>query len=898
MNYPGRLAARLLIYKEKPMIGKFCANWVWLGIFFWFWGCGAVWAAPGPRVERLSNGLTVIVDEDHSAPVAAMQYWVGAGSRTETDKQAGITHLIEHMIFKGTQKRKPGELAWEIESMGGSINAYTGPDYTVYHVTIASRFAWEGLEALTDAIQHASFDPLELDQEKKVVLEEIRMGEDRPQVRLQKALFAEVYKTHPYGRPVIGYPETVSSLTREDLLAYVKKLYVPGNITLILAGDLDAQEALDRVRKLWEEWERPLADLPQVKREPTQEALRTVVLRQEVSEAHLRLVFPIPGAAHPDVPALDVLAVILGDGESSRLEQRLRDQSGLVYSVGAESYTPLDPGLFVVHARLDSKNLDSALRLSLEEIQQVKSFGVSSKELDKARLQVEAALIRSRETMAGRARVLGQFLMLQGNIAKEKEYLEAIKKVSSEDLKRVAAKYLLGERLTVGLLLPQESREEMSQERLRKIVEQALKKQFQSAQALIPSSVFTYKEVLPNGLILLVKESRQVPTVAVRAVFLGGSRFETPQTAGISKVVAHMLTRGTTSRSAQDLAQEVESMAGSLEGFSGRNSLGLQADFLSRFFPQAMELLSDVLMNPTFPEQELEKEKPRLIASVRREKDQPTRQVMRIFSETLFKVHPYGLRPEGTEESLGALKRDDLKAFASKYLIPSNGVLSVVGDVSLDEARKWVKRYLGGWTSPGFVPPVVAQEPPLEGARELRQEAPLQQVHVVLGFPGTTLQSPDRFALEVLDTILAGQGGRLFRELRDRQGLAYSVTSFSQVGLDPGYFGTYIATSPENLENALRGLRNELQEVASREVSPEELERAKKSIVGNYEIGQQTHAAQAMTLALDERYGLGYDFGPQYLKSIQEITSRQVLEAARQYLDFDRSVTVVLGQGP
>lgn len=879
------------------MLRKFRAISILFGILFCLGGWAEASQAPGPMVETLPNGLTVIVDEDHSAPVAAIQYWVGAGSRTETQNQAGITHLIEHMIFKGTTKRKPGELAWEIESLGGSINAYTGPDYTVYHLTIASRFAQEGLEALTDAVQNAIFDPQELDQEKKVVLEEIRMGEDRPQVRLQKALFAEVYKVHPYGRPVIGYPETVSSLSREDLLAYVGKLYVPKNMTLIMAGDLDSSAALQWAKRLWEHWDRPGGAPPQVTQEPLQENIRTVVLRQDVSEAHMRLVFPIPGAAHPDVPALDVLAMILGDGESSRLEQTLRTQRGLVYSVGAESYTPLDPGLFVVHARLDPSNLDSALRLSLEEIQKLKTGGVSSKELEKARLQVEAGLIHARETMSGRARILGQFLMLQGDISKEKEYLEAVRRVSSEDLKRVAAKYLLGERLTVGLLLPRESPQQIIQERIVQTIEQALEQKVQAAPILTQSQGSVHKEVLSNGLTILIKESHQVPTVAIRAVFLGGSRFETPQTAGISKVVAHMLTRGTTSRSAQDLAQEVEAMAGSLEGFSGRNSLGLQADFLSRFFPQAMELLSDVLMNPTFPEQELEKERPRLIASVRREKDQPTRQVMRIFAETLFKVHPYGLRPEGTEESIKGIKTSDLKAFAARFLVPSNGVISVVGDVSLDEARKWIKRYLGSWSSEPFVQPSVPQEPLLQEPRETRQEAPLQQVHVVLGFPGTTLQSSDRFALEVLDTILSGQGGRLFRELRDRRGLAYSVTSFSQLGLDPGYFGTYIATSPQNLETALAGLRKELQEVARQEVSPEELDRAKRNIVGNYEIGLQTHAAQATALALDERYGLGYDFGARYLEAIQKVSSGQVLEAARKYLNLDRSVTVVLGQG-
>jgi zinc protease len=855
-------------------------------------------ASSQPTVRSLPNGLSVIIEEDHSAPVVAMQYWVKAGSRTEQDREAGITHLIEHMIFKGTEKSKAGELAWTIESLGGSINAYTTPDYTVYHVTIASRFARQGMEVLTDAIQHATFDSQELDQEKKVVLEELRMGEDRPQVRLQKALFAEIYKVHPYRRPVIGYPETVSSFTREDLLAYVNRLYVPENMTLILTGDLDSNTALGWAEELWGEWRRRREPPVQVQQEPSQHGIRTVLLKQRTSEAHLRLAFPIPGAAHPDVPALDLLAMVLGEGESSRLDQRLRAQSGLVHSVGSESYTPLDPGLFQVHARLDPAHLVSAIGSILEELQRVKADGVSVGELHKARLQVEASLIQARETMGGKARVLGQFLMLHGDISKEREYLEAIRSVTPQDIRRVAKEYLSWERLTVAALLPQESPQEINQERLTEVLARIKDLKAPASSPVGPPSRATFREVLPNGLTLLVKESHEVPTVAVRAVFLGGSRFETSKTAGISTVVAHMLTRGTRSRSALDMAREVEAMAGSLEGFSGRNSFGIQADFLSRFFPQAMELLSDALLNATFPQDELERERPRLLAALRREKDQPTRLVMRLFAQTLFRVHPYGLRQDGTEESLTALNSQDLKDFAARWLIPSNGVIAIVGDVGQDEARKWVNRYLGAWRSQQFHPPSVPQEPPMEGPRELRQEGPLKQAHLVLGFPGAALGDQDRFALEVLDTILSGQGGRLFRELRDREGLAYSVTSFSQVGLDPGYFGTYIATSPENLQRAMEGLRHELRKVASSPVSPQELERAKQNIVGSYEIGQQTHAAQAMSMALDERYGLGHDFGSRYLKAIQEITAEQVLQAAKKYLVLDRCVTVVLGPGP
>lgn len=847
-------------------------------------------------LHTLNNGLRVVIHEDHSAPVVAIQYWVGAGSRTESDMEAGITHLIEHMIFKGTPTKGPGELAWAVESAGGSINAYTSLDLTVYHVTIASRFSKLGLDVLTDAIQNASFDPLELEQEKKVVLEELRMGEDRPETRLYKALFANAYRVHPYRRPIIGYEETVSKFTREDILNYVQRLYVPENMAVIVAGDVDTGAVLGWIKGLWENWERPAKKLPDIPGEPLQDSVRAVLLRQRTTETHLRLAFPIPNARHPDVPALDLLAMILGDGESSRLEKRIRTEKRLVHTIGADSFTPLDPGLLLVHARLESGNLKDALIAIWKELMELRNDEVGQDELDRAKLQIEASLIKAKETMSGKARLLGQFLFLHGDVNYERRYLEAVKKVSTEDIKRVAQEYLSRDRLTLAVLLPEEAPQELQADELTTLLAQVHEPP-QSPVTPSPSPLQpeVYREVLPNGLTLLVKEAHDVPTVSIRAVFLGGSRFEPKELPGLSKVVAHMLTRGTTSRTAQKLAQEVESLAGYLEGFSGRNSLGLEADFLSRFFPNAIEFVADCLMNATFPEEELQGERPRLMASVRRERDQPTKWVMRLFSETLFRVHPYGMRMEGTEESIASMKRDHLVEFATRILVPGNCVLAIVGDVQAQEARKWVVRHLGQWNAPPFRPPEVPVEPPMEGPREAREAGELNQVHIVLGFPGTTLNSPERYALEVLDTILSGQGGRLFRELRDKKGLAYSVTSFSRLGLDPGYFGTYIATSPENFSMALEGLRTELQRITLDEVSPEELERAKRHIIGTYEIGQQTHGAQAMTMALDERYGLGYGFGRRYLESIEAVRAKDVVDVARKYLRMDRAVTAIVG---
>lgn len=853
----------------------------------------------GPTVMSLPNGLTVVIQEDHSAPVVAIQYWVRAGSRTESDREAGITHLIEHMIFKGTPSRPVGEVARAIEAVGGVINAYTSFDYTVYHVTIASRYALLGLETLTDAVRNPLFDPLELELEKKVVLEELRSGEDRPAVRLHRGLFAKAYEVHPYRRPIIGFPETVSSFTRQDLMDYVRRLYVPSNVVLIVAGDVDRDATLLEIHRLLEDWSPSPPEAPIPMAEPTQDGMRTLVMREEASEAHILLAFPIPAVTHEDVPAIDLLAMILGEGESSRLERTVRSEKGLVYTIGASSYTPQDPGVFLVHATLDPQRLQEALPLILEQGFRLGRERASQAELEKARINVEAGLVRAKETMEGKARIMGQFQLLYGDLRQEQAYIDAIHRVTLADIERVARTYLRPERLTLGVLLPEGSAVEVSPSDLERLTQDAFsRRSADPARQDGTGCAETHREVLENGLTLLVKESHDTPTVSIRAVFLGGTRYETPMKAGIGALFSQMLTRGTKGRSAEKLARDVESLGGSLQGFSGRNSMGISAEFLSRFFPQSLELLSDVLLQPSFDPGELEKERTLVLAALRREQDQPSSMVFRLFAETLYRVHPYGLRRLGTVESIQGLGREDLQKVHRELLQPENCVLAIVGDVSVDEALRWSRRYLGQWKGGGFRPPSVPQEPPLREIRVARRPLPKQQTHIVLGFPGTTLDHADRFPLEVLDAVLSGQGGRLFRELRDRQGLAYSVTSFSQLGLDPGYFGTYIATSPGNVEAAIRGLKTELERVARDEITADELERAKRYIIGTYEIGQQSHAAQAMTMGLDERYGLGFAFGKRFVSGIEQVTADQVYRVARKYIRMDSYVLAIVGPDP
>lgn len=864
---------------------------------------------PAPRAQArtgdterrtLPNGLTVVLQEDHSAPVVAVQVWVKAGSRYETDREAGITHLIEHMIFKGTERRGPGQVAREIEASGGNINAYTSFDQTVYHVVLPSRHLGLGLDVLSDAVGHSLFDPAELEREKAVVIEEIRQRDDQPQVRLSKALFRAAYEVHPYRRPVIGFEETVASFSRADVMAYLAKWYWPGNLTLVVAGDIDPKQAWPLIEKTFGQASYPgdgvsEADLAP---EPPQRQPRLVSLGGDVQEAYLDLAFHIPGVAHDDSYALDVLAEVLGEGASSRLYQKVKQEKELVYSVEASAFTPLDPGLFFISASLSPAKTQEALGALLEETWRLRHEGPTAAELAKARLNIEAGFVRGRATAEGRARELGYFEAIMGDWRLSQEYLARIGAVSAEDVRRVAAAYLRPENMTVALLAPAGQEGALSD----KAVLAAAKRAAEAAAPTTPAKrggegpATAARYVLPNGMRLIVKQNPGSGTVAVQAAVLGGQRYEPAGQAGVANFAAAMLTKGAAGRSAVQIARLTDSMAAGLSGFSGRNSMGLTGDFLAERFGEGMALFADVLRRPDFPAAEVEKMRVVLLAAIKSRQDELSAVAFDLFNAALHGPHPYSRTLLGTPESVQTLKPSDLKEFWGRYVQPQAMVLTVVGDIDPAEARLQVEELFGDWQGePAPTPPIPAQEPPREVTRVAKERGERNQVHMIIGFPGTTITSPDRFALDVLDAALSSQGGRLFVRLRDELSLAYSVSAFSQEGLEPGSFAVYIATSPDKRAQALEELMAQLR-LARGGLTPAELERAKRYLVGSYEIGLQSNSAQATQMGLDELYGLGYNYGPRYVAAIEGVKAKDVAQVAQQYIKLDQYLQAEVGR--
>lgn len=877
--------------------------------------------------KQLANGLTLVVQENFGAPVVAVQVWVNVGSADETDSQAGLAHLVEHMVFKGTTKRGVGEVAVDVESLGGDLNAYTSYDRTVYHITIASRYYEQATEILSDLVGNAVINPEELSREKEVVLEEIRRGKDNPRSRIYKYLFAQAYQSHNYRRPVIGFEETVSSFKRDDVMGFYKKWYEPGNMTVIVSGKVDAQKVAKAVGRYFGDMPGDKDSAgnpsPRSEKEPPQLSSREEVYREEVSEGYMYMGFHIPPFAGDDIPALDLFSVILGGGETSRLVYRVRTERRLVNKIWAYAYTPRDPGMFLLGCDLPESKAEEALDMILKQIYLIKHEPIEEWELEKAKLIIETDSIYSSETVDGQARRVGFFYSLTGDVDYEQIYTQKIKAVTREDIQRVAQKYFVGRNLSAVAIMPENSgkrsnKKQFTESKMHWIIQdvdhwdlsykpgQLAEPDPMTAPEIpegedvgplsegVPAVSPPVKFVLDNGIRLIVRENHSVPLVAVRAAFEGGLRRESPETNGIGNFIAETITEGTAHYTASQIHSMVEARAGSIAGFSGRNSMGVTLEVPSPYFNSCLPLFADVIRYPTFPDEEVERRRGIIISSIKSQLDQPRLLAMRLFRSELFHQHPFGMNVLGTEASVGQISREDLMNNYQSFAVPANMVIAVVGDVRADKVKAKMEELFKDWVAEPYEALPPARELPPSEYREVVECRDVNQTNIVIGFQGTSITSEDRYSIAVLNSVLSGMSGRLFTKLRGKQSLAYSVYAFSEEGLDPGLLAVYIGTAPEKEETSRESLMAELKRIRGEPVSTEELNRAREVLVGDFEIGLQRFHTQAAHYALDELYGLGFRESERYDEKIGAVSKDQVLQAANKYIKPESRVAAVV----
>ncbi len=838
-----------------------------------------------PVVETLDNGARIIVEEDHSRPVAAFRVYVGAGSIHEGEYLgAGISHFVEHTISEGSPTRTHEEIEAILDDLGNTYNAYTTKDHTCYYVTTAGEMISEAIDVVSDFVLHPTFPDEQVETQRGIILREMAMGDDEPGRRINHLLAETLFSVHPYRHRIIGYPELFNELTRDDLVAYHRSMYVPDNMVAVAVGDFDRERVLDQLRQTFGAAVRRPRPAVQLADEPDQIATRRRVVTDEaVQRAYLQIGWPTITIFDPDLYPLDTLSYYLTEGESALLVRELRDEKGLVDGIASYSVTPsYDAGYFVFSAVLDPANLEKVEEEILAALQRLSHDPPGEEDIERVRRQVEAGELFAQETAEGRASSLGRNLMVTGDPNFDRTYLQGIRGVTRDDIRRVAATYFRPERMTVVALRPPtgEGEQRPDQERARR-----------------PR---THVRVLDNGLTVVVRENHAAPVVSIVTATLGGLRYESPDTVGLTALMAEMLVRGSQHHTRAELAERVDRLGGSLEPYSGRNSFGLIAHFLAGDLPAALELTIEALFRPTFPEDELERQKQLTLAAIRRQEDNVETVAYRELLGELFQVHPYGFLPVGTEQSVAALTAEHLSEFHGAYARPATTAVVIAGDANPAEAFAHVRRLTQDLGAEPPSPPTPPAEPPLEQPREERIERPQQQAIVAYGFHGIAVDDPDREVLDVFDAILSGgsmPGGRLHERLRGQQ-LAYFVHGVPLLGLDPGAFIIYAGTAPEKIEIVRTEIEQIIREMAADPPAEEELERGKRVSIAANRVALQTNSALAQTIALDVIYGLGAGNWEGYAERIERVTAEQVQQMARRILDLDRAAIVVTTPPP
>lgn len=829
------------------------------------------------QVFTLPNGLTIIVEEDHSAPVASVQAWCGTGSIDEGKWMgAGLSHILEHMLFKGTAKLKGGDIARKIQDRGGYINAYTSFDRTVYWIDTPADGAAEAVEILADAMMNSTLPPDEYGKEQEVIRREFAMGFDDPGRQSSQLMLRTVFSESPFRHPVIGYMDIYNKLTRDDVMEYYKSRYVPNNLTFVITGDVDAQKIRTQLEEAFKDYPRQAQAPIFVASEPEQIGRRDAHEEFPTELTRLSLAWRIPGLSHPDTPALELLGDVLGSGRSSIMNQTLREKLRLVHSVDAGMFSLQTDGVFIVQAICDPDKRKEVEAAALAVIDKVKKEGVTSADLDKARRSMLSTQISGLATARGKASDLGSNWLLTRNTNFSKDYLDAISKVTTADLQRVAKEYLREDRLNVTSLNPIGS----------------LTKQ--TSEKAAPTASEIQKFTLPNGLRLLVREDSRLPMVSVYATFRGGVLAETPETNGITKLLARTMVKGTKTRTAAQIANQIESVGGDIAADSGNNSFSGAVEVMKPDLSLGLEILSDVLLNPTFPAAEVELEKGTQIAGIKAEEEQVTAVARNTTREKLFGSHPYALRSSGQIGPVSKLTPKELQEFHDKYVTANNGVIAVFGDVKADEVLKLVTKYFGSMPKGELeiaAPPVPA---PLAAAVNAVEERNKQQAVVMVGYPGLSVLDKDRTILDLINEASNDLGSRFFNRIREQLGLAYYVGASNFAGLAPGAFVFYLGTDPKKVTEVTAAFQDEIGKLAKDGLTAEELARAKKKLLGSEAIRNQSNGAFASSVAVDELLGLGYENQLKRKAEVEAITLDDVKRVAGKYFSTPVRVETIV----
>ncbi len=825
----------------------------------------------------LDNGLVCLVKEDHSAPVCAVQMWVGTGSIHEQEfLGAGLSHYLEHMLFKGTTNRAVGRVTKEIDEAGGSVNAYTSYDRTVFFCNLPSKNWRVGVDVLSDCVMNASLPEAEWKREQDVIVREMAMGLDDPNRVMHMLMFSTAFREHPYRHPVIGYEEVFRTMSRDDLANYMHRRYTPDNMIAVVVGDVAAADVETMLRKTFAGFKRKASAPVVLPHEPDQVAPRVARKTGSYNVARLGYAFHTVPLNHPDSPALDLLSAITGHGRSARLYHEIKETKQLAHEIDAWSFSGKEAGLFGVTATYDADK-EAALTAAIDA--QIASWcdgNFTKEEIEKARRQILVNELGGLQTMIGQASSYGSGEFYTGNPRHAEFYLEQIQAVTPEKLREVARHYLTVQNRSQIFLSPETSN-----------VTQAV-----SAAPTAGGGVV--KKTLSNGIRLLVREDHRLPFVNFSAVISGGLLSENENNNGITQLTAELLTRGTAKHSAEEIAIKVETLGASLGSFAGRNSFGLNGHCLTENLDEVFGLFSECLLKPSFPADEFEKQRTVQIASIKEQHEKPMFIAQQALRQTLFPDHPYRWDPNGSEVSLQKISRDDSAAHFARLAKAGNVVLSIFGDVTADRAAALAEKLFASLPA-GNGAALANRAPQFALPARVERRQPKQQAIVLIGFPGLDLKDPRNDALAVMQRAMSGLSSDMMIEIRDKRGLAYYGGAQAMSGLQTGMLVLYCGTRPDVVPEVEQLMREQMQRVTTHGLRDEEWQRAREQLIAEQAMDLQDNGGLAQSCAINELLGLGFQYEFERPARLAALTPAQIRDVAASLMQTNReAVTIVL----
>lgn len=855
---------------------------------------------------KLKNQLQVLLVESRKSPVVSVQMWVRTGSADEKKGEEGISHFIEHLLFKGTRKFKTGEIASLVEGSGGELNAYTSYDQTVFYVTIASSKADVALDVISEMMGFPAFDPQEIDNERGVVIEEIKRGEDSLSSVAWKELFSTVFKKHTYKTPIIGFDKNIEEFTSKKIKNYYNTRYVPSNMFLVVTGDFSSPEMKKKVEQYFGEFKAYKLDNRKRSKEPLQKSPRSQIVKTKFKKTQAYLAWRSPSIHGADVPALDVLSMIVGTGDSSRLAKKLRLDNLLAQSVGSMAYTPKDEGVFAFVMTGQPDTLPKAMKESLTVALDIMREVPSQEEMKKALSILSSEDIYSMETVDGLSRKIGSDQFYMKDPEYFKKYLKAVYSLKPHDISKVARKYLKPETLSAVYLseeAPASLKKEIDQiikdykkeyakvkkVQLRKLKFVAKPLKIKSGDNETPKTTVT---VRPSGLTLVTRKQTETPTFSVRLAALGGLRAEKAEDAGAVELMTRLWTAGSQNYNEDQINQIVESNSAGLSAFGGRNTIGLTLDGLSPSQTDLYKIYFDLLKAPTWDAKILEREKSVQLQQIKHKQDNPAQVCFQQFHQMMFEGHPYSRDTLGTDRTLEKVGREKMLFYEKGLLHLKNSVIVAVGDFDEDLLEKHIEG-LEKSLSPGTKFKANLKLEALDRNKSSHIKLEKEQTHIVLGYRGLNIQDEDRYTLDVIQSVLAGQGGRLFLELRDKNSLAYSVSPIRLEGVEAGYFGTYIGCSPDKKDKAIQMMRAELKKMTIENISEDELLRAQNYLIGQQAISLQRKSSISQSILLDVAYGLPANLTFEVIEKYKKITPEQVRALSQKLFNGPEVLSIV-----